>query len=237
MSEQTTSSAGTATAAPGGRAAGRKYAGLTRNQWIGVAVVFAAAIGYILYRRSQAGAAAGTAAAGTTGSECTDASGNSVPCDQADLSGELSALQTELETLMASQGAGGGSGGGGIVTPVDTGTGPAGTPAPATSSSTPTTSTGATTTAAAAKTAGAVTGLKPSAVTKTSFKASWTAASNAAGGYQYTVRDLASHTQVKQGITKATSVTVSGLKPGTDYNFGIQALPGGAGANMHVRTT
>jgi hypothetical protein len=90
--------------------------------------------------------------------------------------------------------------------------------------------------ATAAKTAGPISGLTSSAVTKTSFKASWNAASNATGGYSYAVRDLASHTQVTAGTTRATSVTVSGLKSGVDYNFGIQGLPGGAGANIHVRT-
>jgi hypothetical protein len=224
-------------------AGGKKYGGLSRNQWFIVGGVFFGALGYLWWRRRQA-AAAGNATQTPTSAgsnECTDANGNPVDCGELTAQ-ELAAIQNQLDQLQGQAGgSGGGSSGGGYSIPdmsgatgAATGTStttanPAGTP----TSSSGTTSSG---TATAAKTAGPISGLTSSAVTKTSFKASWNAASNATGGYSYAVRNLASHTQVTAGTTRATSVTVSGLKSGIDYNFGIQGLPGGAGANIHVRT-
>jgi Fibronectin type III domain len=241
MSDQPTARATPPPTAKKPAATGKKYAGLTRNQWYIAGGVFAAALAYILWkRRASAAAAAGSQSPTSAGSnECTDANGNPVDCGELEAS-ELAALQNSLDQLGAASGSSGSSGGGdgssGGTAPVTTtGTGATSTTQPP---ATPVTSGGATTSAtAAAKTAGAVTGLKASAVTKTSFKASWSAAANATGGYAWIVRDLASHTQVSSGSTKNTSVTVSGLKPGTDYNFGVQGLPGGVGDNIHVRTS
>lgn len=239
MSEQTTA---TATRPPGSKAPGKKYAGLTRNQWFIVGGVFAAALGYILWKRHQASTAAAAGSTGATNAgsnECTDANGNPVDCNE-QFAQELADMANALDQLQAQSGSGaGGTGVSGTVGTTPTSTTPdtvTGAPATTQPSGTPTTSTG-TTVKPPVKTAGAITGLKSSDVTKTSFKASWNAASNATGGYSYIVRDLASHTQTSAGKTTATSVTVSGLKSGTDYNFGIQALPGGTGDNMHVRTT
>jgi hypothetical protein len=229
----------TAGAARPPKAPGKTYAGLTRNQWFIVGGVFVAALGYILWRRHQASAAAasGTAPTNQGSNECTDANGNPVDCNEL-FAQELAALQNSLDQLGAQSG-GGSSGGGGTAggngtTPSvpDTVTGaPATTQPPATP-----TSSGGTTGTRIERRAGAVTGLAATAVTRTSFKATWRAAANATGGYAYIVRDLASHTEVKSGTTRSTSVTVSGLKPGTDYNFGVQGLPGGPGDNIHVRT-
>jgi hypothetical protein len=230
--------------APPPRAGGKKYAGLTRTQWYVTGGVFAAVLGYLLWKRRQAASAAAAGTGGTVNqgsNECTDANGNPVDCNQA-FASELAGLQNSLDQLGAQSGGGGSAGGygGGTGTvgtiPPDTmGTGATAVTQPA---ATPVTSTGSTATATktAAKTAGAISGLAASNVTKTSFKASWKAAANATG-YAWAVRDLASHTQVKSGSTNATSVTVSGLKSGIDYNFGVQGLPGGAGNNIHVRTT
>jgi hypothetical protein len=232
---------------PGGKAPGKKYGGLSRNQWFIVGGVFAAALGYILWKRHQASAAAASTSGGTTNqgsNECTDANGNPVDCNEA-FAQELAGLQNAMDQLGAQSGGGGSSGGGGWAG--SPGTSPAGTipdtttgaPAVSQPSATPVTSTGTTagTTKTAPKTAGSISNLQASAVTKTSFKASWQAAANATGGYSWVVRDLASHTQTSAGTTKSTSVTVAGLKSGTDYNFGVQALPGGAGDNIHVRTS
>jgi Fibronectin type III domain len=245
VSEQPTA---TATRPPAAKAPGKKYAGLTRNQWIITGAVFAAALAYILWKRHQAStAAASTASTGATNSgsdECTDANGNPVDCDE-EFAQELAALQNQLDTNQAGA-SGGGSGDTGTVG-TTTGTGTTGTTGTTTTTGTATgtapgtpTSTGGTTstgTTTAPKTAGPISGLAASAVTKTSFKASWKAAANATGGYAWIVRDLASHTQTSAGSTKSTSVTVSGLKSGTDYNFGVQGLPGGVGDNIHVRTS
>jgi hypothetical protein len=221
---------------------GKKYAGLTRNQWFIVGGVFVAALAYIVWKRKQAASAAASTGASNVGSnECTDANGNPVDCNEA-FAQELAALQNQLDQAQGQAGGGSaGSGGGGTVgnggTYTGDGTGATATTQPA---ATPVTSTGTTSTGtatkAAPKTAGAITGLAASNVTKTSFTAKWNPASNASQGYSWVVRDLASHTQTSAGKTNSTSVTVSGLKSGVDYNFGIQALPGGAGNNMHVRT-
>jgi hypothetical protein len=223
---------------PGSKAPGKKYAGLTRTQWLITGGVFVAALAFIWWRRRQAASAAAAQTPTSAGSnECTDANGNPVDCGELTAQ-ELAAIQNQLDQL-ASQAGGGGSGGagsgGGGTTDGSTGT----TTATAAAPGTPTSSSGSTAPAvktAPRTTAAAITGLAASAVTKTSFKASWNAAAGATGGYAYIVRDLATHKQVTSGTTRAASVTVSGLKSGTDYNFGVQALPGGAGANIHVRT-
>src|SRR5215472_3004219 len=227
MSEQPT--AAPPRAKPG---QGKKYAGLTRNQWLITGGVFVAVLAYFVWKRRQASQAASTAATNQGSNECTDAQGNPVDCNQA-FASELAALQNELDQLGQGGALGGGAGGSGAGGGTD-GTGATSTTQP---SGTPTSSTGTTSTGTKAppKTAGAISGLAASNVTKTSFTAKWNPASNATG-YAYIVRDLASHTQVKSGRTAATTVTVSGLKSGVDYNFGIQALPGGAGDNIHVRT-
>ena len=240
MSEQPTATAQRPAGARG--PAGKKYAGLTRNQWFIVGGVFVAALGYILWKRHQTSTAAASTAATNQGSnECTDQNGNPVDCNQA-FASELADLANALDQLQAQ---GGGAGGSGVTGTV--GTVPSTTPdtvsgAPAaTQPSGTATSTGGTTATktapAAAKAAGAISGLKASNVTKTSFTASWNAAAGATGGYAYIVRNLANHTQTTSGTTRSTTVTISGLQSGVDYNFGIQGLPGGAGDNIHVRTT
>ena len=245
MSEQPTSTS--TPARPGQKAPGKKYAGLTRNQWFIVGGVFVGALAYILWKRHQAStaAAASTTAPTNQGSNaCTDANGNPVDCNEL-FAQELAALQNSVDQLGAQSGGGGGGtyGGGGSTTGTTgtTGTTDGGTGATSTAqpSGTPTSSGGSTSsgTKTATKTAGAITGLSAPAgsITKTSFKVQWKAAANATS-YAYIVRDLASHTQVQSSTTTATSVTVSGLKSGIDYNFGVQGLPGGPGANIHVRT-
>ena len=233
MSEQPTAQA----ARPGGPPGkgGKKYAGLTRNQWIITGGVFVAVLAYLLWKRHQASAAAASQTPTSAGSnECTDANGNPVDCGELTAQ-ELAAIQNQLDQLAAGGAGSGGSGGSGATggggTTDGSGTGTTTSPAPGT----PTSAGGATATKTAAKTAGAVSGLASSAVTKTSFKVSWHAAANATS-YAYIVRDLATHTKIKSGTTTATSVTISGLKPATDYNFGVQGLPGGPGDNVHVRT-
>jgi Fibronectin type III domain len=219
--------------APGGKG-GKKYAGLTRTQWYITGGVFAAVLGYLLWKRHQAAAAAAagaaTGGAANQGSnECTDANGNPVDCNQA-FASELAGLQNSLDQLGAASGAGGGgSTDTGTVgtTPPDTVTGaPAMAAVP---SGTPTTSTGGTTTAT--KTAGAISNLSATTTTTTA-KVSWNPAANASQGYSWRVEQL-NGGGIKTGTTKATSVTVSGLHPGWTYNFGIQGLPGGPGNNIH----
>lgn len=63
----------------------------------------------------------------------------------------------------------------------------------------------------------------------TTVIARWNPAVNATGGYRWELSGPVS----KHGHTRSTSASVNGLKKG-EYNFGIQALPGGPGNNEHV---
>src|SRR5215469_6970076 len=147
---------------------GKKYAGLTRNQWFIVGGVFVAALAYIIWKRKQA-AAASTAATNQGSNECTDASGNPVDCNEA-FASELAALQNELDQL-GQGGALGGGGSGGSGAGGGTGTDGTGATSTAQPPGTPTSSGGATSTGTktAAKTAGAISGLTapPNSITKT----------------------------------------------------------------------
>jgi hypothetical protein len=84
--------------------------------------------------------------------------------------------------------------------------------------------------------AGGITNLRVTGTTKSSFTVRWNPAVGATGGYAYIVRDLNTHQQVDSNTTMGTSATVSGLRSGIVYNFGIQGLPGGPGSNIHVKT-
>jgi hypothetical protein len=216
----------TASAAPPARPArppGVKYAGLTRNQWIGVGVVFVVVAGVIIWRRHAAAAAGPASSASSGAGDCTDASGNSVPCDQADLSGELSALQTEIETLMAQEGSAGGAGGGGTVpSGGGTGTGSGTGSSSGSSSGTGTTSSsgsssGTGTTTTGKKTAPTqVGGVRSTKVTPTSVTIAWTANPAATS---YRIRVTYQSQLVKQQAATGTSATISGLTP--DHTYGI----------------
>lgn len=222
---------------------GGKILGLSRGQAIGVGLAGLVVVGYLLYR-ARKNAATQQASTGSTTGGCPDgsspdAAGN-CPQGSQDFSGALETLQSEIADLqgaMAGAGAGGASGGtvdGAGSVSAATGT----TTAPPTTA--PATTTSPTTPGAVAKapvSAGPIANLRATQTGTTSFTIAWNPATNASGGYAYTVRDLATHQQVGQPhTTKATSATVTGLKPGTDYNVGLQGLPGGPGTNIHVRT-
>lgn len=70
---------------------------------------------------------------------------------------------------------------------------------------------------------------------KTSFAVRWNA-SYSPNGYAYIVRNLNTHEEVRSGYTRMLSVSIYGLHPNTEYNFGIQGLPGGRGSNIHIMT-
>jgi hypothetical protein len=113
--------------------------------------------------------------------------------------------------------------------------GPVGTSTGSGSSSSTSSSGGTSSTAPApsSKPAGAISNLATSNVTSTGFHASWNAAQGATGGYKYVVSQL-NGANVHEGVITGTSVTITNLHPGWTYNFGIQALPGGPGNNIHV---
>jgi Fibronectin type III domain len=241
MSEQPAGAARDEGGQPGARKPGKKILGMSRGQAIGLGVVAVGGIIFLIWRarKNAAAAAASTSTASTCPDGSTpDANGN-CPQDSTDFSGALETLQSEIAALQGAGAGGGGSDGSAGTVAGSTGTS---TTAPATGTTTTTApATGATTTAApkpaSAAAAGPIANLRVTSTGTTSFTVAWNAAQGATGGYSYIVRDLASHTQVGSAhTTKATSATVTGLKSGTDYNFGIQALPGGAGNNLHVRT-
>ena len=200
---------------------------------LGVALVGGA---YLLYRSRKKAAAAQQqqqTSACPDGS-APDASGNCAQTGQ-DWSGAIATLQTEIADLqgaMAGAGAGASGGGGGgtggpippVIQPNPPPIQPGGPPVPPPGGG------------GGFKPAGPVSGLQATATTTSGFTMRWNPASGATQGYAWGVRDLASHTQGPSGTTKATSVSVSGLKSGIDYNFAVQGLPGGPGANIHVRT-
>jgi hypothetical protein len=218
---------------------GKKILGMSRGQAIGLGVVALAGVGYLLWRaRKNAQAAAqqqSTAGTCPDGSS-PDANGN-CPQNGQDWSGAIDTLQSEIADLQgALAGAGAGAGGGGAAGAGSVGAATGTTTAPPTTAPV-TTGSAPATQAKPAATAGPISGLTATQTGTTSFTVRWNPATNATGGYAYIVRDLATHQQVGQPHnTKSTSATVTGLKSKTDYNFGIQALPGGAGDNLHVRT-
>lgn len=84
-----------------------KLLGMNRTTVYIIGAAAVAGLGWYLYQRHKAASstAAGTQT-GTTG-ECTDANGNPTPCEDmagVDYSGQLSVMQTELESLAASEG-------------------------------------------------------------------------------------------------------------------------------------
>lgn len=82
--------------------------------------------------------------------------------------------------------------------------------------------------------AGSISGLTAKGGT-TSAAFSWHAASNASQGYHYVLTKPGGAVE-REGNTSSTSIQLNSIPKGVTYNFGIQALPGGAGDNIHVKT-
>lgn len=154
--------------------------------------------GYLWWRKRQQ-AAAQPAATVATG--CTDASGNAAPCPDStgvDVQGQLSVIQTELESVLAGQSSSAGSSsdtGSDSGSDSDTSSGKPGPPA----------------------------GLKVSSPTASGFKASWSAPTTGGKLVSYTYDVETSGKLVKSGPVVGTSVTVTGLKKSTSYTFFVRA--------------
>jgi len=223
----------TATAARPKRGQGKKYAGLTRNQWLITGGVFAAALGYILWKRHQASTAAAsttTAATNQGSNACTDSNGNPVDCNEL--------FAQELATLANGLGQGGASGGGGTVgtvgtTPSDGGTGATGTTQPS-----PTSTGGGTATATAP--GGPITvipiGLHTTAVNTTSAQVAWTAPTIPAGQGPLTgyTCEVYNHNGSSEGSSWTVPKTqlyanAGGLKPKTTYGLNVWCEPAKTG--------
>ena len=241
MSEQPTATAAKP-AAPKG-AAGKKYAGLTKQQWYIAGGVFVAALIYIVWRNKKNAAAAsqGQAAANQGSNECTDANGNPVDCNQA-FAQELADLANAMDQLQAQGGGAGGSGVTGTVgtVPATTPTTTTGAPATTQPAGTPTTSSGGTATKAppAAKPGPPPTpgNVHATAVTKSSITVAW---NKVTGATSYRIRVTYQSKLVSQQSSASTTATISGL--GADHTYGIHVAsvgPGGTGpeGNVDIKT-
>jgi len=220
----------TASSPPAGKGKGKKLFGMDRTTLIIVGVGLAVGVAWYLYKRSKANTPAATA-----GIRCTDASGNpgttdaSGNCigtststsDGVDTSGELSAMQTELESLLAQEGTG-----------TDAGApGPAGTPGtPGTPGSPGTPGTG---TVTQVKQYDAPPGLRGAKKTATSLTLSWSPPKQVPAPISYTVAIYQLNgKEVHQQVVAGTSVTVSGLHPGWCYTCNVWANRGGPGTGI-----
>lgn len=98
-----------APASGGGNALTRKIGPLPA--WVWLAIIGAGgALAWYVWKQRQASSAASQA---TTLGNCTDTSGNSVPCDQVDYGGEIATLQAEIQDLQGQKSPAPSPGGGG----------------------------------------------------------------------------------------------------------------------------
>jgi hypothetical protein len=208
----------TTVAATTPRSTAKKYGPLTRNQWIGVGVVFAAVLGYMLWKKHQAASSGSSSsstaqptAATATDTGCYDPSGNPIPCADA-------ALLDQLAGQEGSTGAGGGSSGGGTTT--------ATAPTTGTTTATSTGTTASTGTTTANGSSGgwsypAPTGLKntaPVGPKQTQLKLSWNPVVGPQGQKPatYTVRIDRSGANIRENTVAGTSYTENGLTKGNN---------------------
>lgn len=80
-------------------------------------------------------------------------------------------------------------------------------------------------------TAGAISNLRVTGYDHTGVSFAWNSAPGATQGYAW---KLTGQGITRSGTTTATHVSVTGLTKAGVYNFGIQALPGGPGNNIHT---
>jgi hypothetical protein len=216
--------------APPKKPAGKKYAGLTRTQWIIAGVVFAAAVGYLLWRRHEASAAAAsTANTASATSDCTDGNGNSIPCSDQTTggAGDLSSLEDELDSLLSGEAAAGGGGTAATGTTGTTGT-TTGTTTTGTSSST------STATAAGGPITAIPSGLHTTMVSKNSAQIQWEPVTPPAGqgpltGYSVACYDSSGKTVNGPFKVTTTVANIGGLKAGTAYHANVWADPASTG--------
>jgi Fibronectin type III domain len=237
-------STGTPTAAARPKApagGGKKYGPFTRTQWIIAGSVVGLTLAYIFWKRYEnAKTAAASSSTAASSGDCTDDSGNPVPCGSGD--SDLSSLEDELDSLLSGEAAAGGSGSSGTVgtTTGTTGTGTStGTTGTGTTTSTGT-STG-TSTSTASWAYPAPSGLKATAVSKTGYTLSWSPVTGPSGQKpaNYTVATYNDQgTEVDQFISGSTTTKEygkggTGLHPGYQYHSNVWAN-GGPKAPAHA---
>jgi Fibronectin type III domain len=199
----------------GGAPGGRKILGLKpKTALITAGVVLAAAIGYLLWKRSQSSSAA--AAADTTGTDTTGSSDSGV-----DYGGELSVIQSELEDLLAADAtAGTGSG-----TGTTTGTGGGTTTTTPPKTTTPPAKAGAPPAKTTPAKPGMPSGVRATKTTANAVTLAWNKAPNATS---YRVRATYQGKLVgSQQTVNGTSATISGLHPDHTYTFHVASVGSG----------
>jgi Fibronectin type III domain len=201
---------------PAGGGGERKILGLKpKTAMIGGGIVLALAIGYLLWKRSQASAAATTAAADTTGT--TDTSGSGI-----DYGGELSVIQSELEDMLAAEGTEPSTGTGtGSGTGTGTGSG-TGSGSGSGSGGGTGTKTGPPPTATKPAKPGMPSGVHATKTTANAVTLAWNKAPNATS---YRVRATYQGKLVgSQQTVNGTSATISGLHPDHTYTFHVASV-------------
>lgn len=197
-----------------------RVTGSSRTTWYVLGGAFVVALGLLWWRHHQQSAASSSATAtgqGAATGSCTDANGNPVPCEEMagiDYSGQLSTMQTELESLLAAEGSS------------------TGTTTPPPSSGGTTTTTTAPTQAQTYKAPGSV---KASKIGAGSMRVTWSLAgqpSPAPASYTIAAYQLNGKLAAEQTIsvpdqTAGTSGgTISGLHSGWCYNVHVWANGG-----------
>jgi hypothetical protein len=94
---------------------GKKVLGMNRQTVVIFGVALVGAMAFLLWKRGRASSSTAAASGTQTGAtgECTDANGNPTPCEDMagiDYSGQLSTIQTEVETIASQDTSGTGTG-------------------------------------------------------------------------------------------------------------------------------
>ena len=213
-------------ASEGGGAGG--FRGTIRKYWWVGALALAGGLGYFWWKNRSSTASSSTTASGTSSS--TDASG-------IDYSGELSVIQSELESVLAGQGgtgtSGGTSGGGGISGTTSGTTGSSGSGGTSNGGSTPPPSGGTGTVPppdsvppGTGKPAPppAPAGVKVTRKTATQVGLAWTPD---AGATDYRCRVTYQGKLVASKTARTPAITIDGLTPDRTYTFHVAATNAG----------
>ena len=225
MSEQPTTQA-----RPASKGGGKKIAGLPRQQAIGLGLVAAGGLLFLLWRARKNAKAAAQQQQGGGGTcpdgSAPDANGN-CPQSSQDFSGQLDTLQAEIAALQGAQGGGGSGGGsgtvGGSTAGGSTGNGQPTTTPGTTSGSPGTTATGGSGTGTTANWHfPAPTGLSTYSDSKNGYRLRWNAVTGPQGQHPtgYTVATYnAGGQQVDQFVSGSTDTA--------EYGRGGKGLPKG----------
>ena len=177
-------------------------------------------VAYFLLKKKS-----GTPTTGTPGTPCTQSDGSAGTWDS---TGTV-CQATTVSTVNSNMGQGGNWAWRAQSTTATATTTPTTTAAASTPDNTASTVPPTQAPVSASKVAGAISNLRVTGYNKTGASFAWNPVSNATQGYAWNLTGPTS----QHGVTMMTHVSVNGLKKGV-YNFGVQALPGGPGNNIHT---